>query len=592
MIKPALVSKSIEVARLALKIYTKLCEELHEKNLMAPAWEWFIGPQAGLNTSLLCIKRHPDLIKEMVDFLKTIGKNNLLELFTIQLKTTLIDEKHYLFIINRIFEPMTLSFTKEELITSGILDKWIEISIQIADLPTKSDLKIEALSFLTEVWLFFPQIFEEDESKALNLINYFKKACKESLLAALNSIVNLFRLLMAFGLNKDPFAPIIYKTLIFILIENANIVEIRSLIINNMMQILAELESIPLSLIIEPWVKHIQISSNNEENQLNYQWNVIDFEFMKFLALQEKISVKNAIQILDVLSKIFLNEVIFSQFAKEIMLIIINRFLTNETLREFLGKLIKIALAIYFAAEKKRKSKKPKEKFKVSSPNPSTEECTEASINKLSSQKNAVIVNFLKNLAELKDQNLIEKLKPLVAHTNLQLKKQLNNKENDKGMIDIMNLWGNPDKISAKYENEYYENIAKEKIKKREEDLRIKSGLDTTGNISQISATSVREILDHKLALSGSFEKEGQGETVRGNSLDSVQENGEGEVASRVNFFVIFHYFSLFFIIFHYFSLFFIIFHYFYYFSLFFIIFHYFSLFFIIFHYFSLFFII
>ena len=529
-----MVSKNREVAQQGLKIYRILCEELYEKKLMTPAWDWFTSLNGGLNTAILCMKRHPDLIQETVEFLKEIGKLNLLELFTVLLKNNINDDKHYLYIITRLFEPMVGSIPEDELLTSGILDKWIELALQIADSPSSPDIKIEAFSFLTEVWLLFPHLFESEEAKAMSIINTYKKACKNSQAIAFICIVSLFRLLENFGQNKDPYAPIIYKTLTFILIENANAIEIRTLIMHNMIQILSDLESIPLSIIIEPWVKQIQVSSNNSDP---YVWNIIDFEFMKFLAIQEKLTIKNAIQILDLLSKTFLNDHVYSQFSIDIMLIIINKFLNNEILQEFLSKLIKISLAIYFAAEKKLKSKKNKDKIKVSKPNPSEIEFSDQDLSTIASQKNALIVKFLKNLAEMKDEKFNDKLKPLVAHTNLQLKKILNVKTNDKGMINILSLWGNPDKISAKYESEYYDSIAREKLKKREEDLKyqIKSGLDTTGNISQISATSVREIVDHHLNnISGSFEQKSGENPIDTNHTMPITEYKGGDIASII----------------------------------------------------------
>lgn len=529
-----MVSKNQEVSRLALKLYQTLCQNLAGKQLLNPAWDWFINNN-GLYTTILGVKRHPELIQETVDFLKEIGKNHILELFTVSLKNIIDDEKQYLFEITQLLEPMVNSLGKEELKASGILDKWVDKALENSENSTFFDQKILALSFLVEVWLLFPETFESEEAKAMNLINSFKKACKDSKMTAFSCISSLFRLLESFAKVKDPFAPIVYKILTFILIENSHIIEIRGLIMNNMIQILSDLESIPLSIIIEPWIKQIQVSSNNPEFVNGYIWNVIDFEFMKFLANQEKLSIKNGIQILDLLSKTFLNDHIYSPAAIDIMLTLISRFLKNETMQEFLSKLIKISLAIYFATEKKRKTKKNKDKIKVSKPNPSSDELIDSDLNIIAGQKNALIVKFLKTVAEMKDESLNEKLKPLVAHTNLQLKKQLNMKTNDKGMIDILGLWGNPDKLSAKYESEYYENLAKEKLKKREEELKsqMKSGFDTTGNISQISATSVREIVDHKLniVMSSSFEQKSPENTVMTN--ENQKFNKGGDVASK-----------------------------------------------------------
>ena len=50
---------------------------------------------------------------------------------------------------------------------------------------------------------------------------------------------------------------------------------------------------------------------------------------------------------------------------------------------------------------------------------------------------------------------LNEKIKPLVAHTNIQIK-NFRGKENN-GMMSILGLFGDPDEVMAKYEEEYKE---------------------------------------------------------------------------------------------------------------------------------------
>ena len=514
-IKPALVAKSPEVSLQALILYENLCQSLSSKNLLSPAWDWLLGFN-GLYTCLLGLRRHPELLQPAVSFLIAIGSEHLLELFTDILRTTLDDDKQYLFDISKFLGPLLDSLGAESFKSTGILEDWLQkaLEIQSKESTPFPEVTMAALGFITEAWLLFPEIFEGDETQVTSVITSYKKACKYSKMSAFSSIVSLFRLLEQFARQKHPYAPLVYKTLTFILIENCQNIEIRGLIMMNLKEILGGLDSIPLSIVIEPWVKQIQVSGN-EESVAGYVWNVVDYEFMRFLANQEKLSIKNAIQILDLLSKTFLNDHIYASIALEVMVILINRFLKMELMGEFISKLIKISLAIYFAGEKKLKSRKAREKVKVSKPNPAFDELNDSDLNTIAAQKNAMIVKFLKTLAEIKEETLTEKLKPLVAHTNLQLKKQLNMKTNDKGMLDILSLWGNPDKLSSKYETEYYENIAKEKLMRREEEIK-KGELDTTRNISMISATSVREIENPNLTnvMSASFDQKSPENTV------------------------------------------------------------------------------
>jgi hypothetical protein len=64
-LKPGLVSKNMEVASWSARFFSKIAFELGETNLFAGCWDWFISEHGGLSTSLLGLKRHPDL-KELV----------------------------------------------------------------------------------------------------------------------------------------------------------------------------------------------------------------------------------------------------------------------------------------------------------------------------------------------------------------------------------------------------------------------------------------------------------------------------------------------------------------------------------------------
>jgi hypothetical protein len=62
---------------------------------------------------------------------------------------------------------------------------------------------------------------------------------------------------------------------------------------------------------------------------------------------------------LDLLAKVYLNNVIFSNLAAQIIIAVIHRHMNEPSLQDFVIKFVKIALAMFYASEKK---KKPKEK--------------------------------------------------------------------------------------------------------------------------------------------------------------------------------------------------------------------------------------
>lgn len=92
---------------------------------------------------------------------------------------------------------------------------------------------------------------------------------------------------------------------------------------------------------------------------MSFFFNIFDLEFFEYMAKSPRLQLKNAIQLLDLFFKVYLNNAVFARFSSLPILAIISRFLENETLQEFVIKFVKVALAMFYASEKK---KRPKER--------------------------------------------------------------------------------------------------------------------------------------------------------------------------------------------------------------------------------------
>ena len=64
------------------------------------------------------------------------------------------------------------------------------------------------------------------------------------------------------------------------------------------------------------------------------------------------------------MAKIFLNNAVYGSSAQDVIIIILSKNIENTTMQEFVLKFIKIALAMFYASEKK---KRPKEKLMTQS---------------------------------------------------------------------------------------------------------------------------------------------------------------------------------------------------------------------------------
>jgi hypothetical protein len=57
--------------------------------LLAPAYEWFCRDHGGLYASIMCLRRHINIRENVVAYIVQIGRYNLADLLTVQLKKIL-----------------------------------------------------------------------------------------------------------------------------------------------------------------------------------------------------------------------------------------------------------------------------------------------------------------------------------------------------------------------------------------------------------------------------------------------------------------------------------------------------------------------
>ena len=79
--------------------------------------------------------------------------------------------------------------------------------------------------------------------------------------------------------QKSDVAPVLYKNLSHALIENHSDATTREYLMKNLMKMFIKHPNMPVSFVVEPIVKQLQISEGD-----TYIYNTIDFEFLQALA--------------------------------------------------------------------------------------------------------------------------------------------------------------------------------------------------------------------------------------------------------------------------------------------------------------------
>lgn len=103
-LKSGLLSKNSDIAIWTSRLLVKLIEEMIEQNLEPAIWNWFCKDSGGLNTCLIGLKRQP-IIKDYIgNLFVIIGKYNISELLTVELKKVTSDNLEYFNLIHSFLE--------------------------------------------------------------------------------------------------------------------------------------------------------------------------------------------------------------------------------------------------------------------------------------------------------------------------------------------------------------------------------------------------------------------------------------------------------------------------------------------------------
>jgi hypothetical protein len=110
---------------------------------------------------------------------------------------------------------------------------------------------------MTEIWLARPQFF----AKVLNnapesIMRILKKGARDvRRTLCVISIELMFRLLLNFASERHSYAPTIYKTLTFLLVEFYWEIDVRELMLRHFFDLFASFDSIPINILCEPLFK-------------------------------------------------------------------------------------------------------------------------------------------------------------------------------------------------------------------------------------------------------------------------------------------------------------------------------------------------
>ena len=363
--KPGLLSKNMDVVFICSRLLSKIALECIEKNLISAAWDWFIAPNGGLEGCLLCFKKHNDAAEVVVTLINNFGRFHIYELFTVYLKQFLQSDGAYFTFVADILPTFSkLSNFADEFEKNNLKGFFMEYILEVSRSPNVNE-RIKCVLFLAEIWINFSMYFNSDEEN-YRILSIFKTLYKDNNhLVQYTSICQLFRVLLVFSSERNSFVPIIYKSLIFTFIEYHHDLSIRELMLSNFNYLFKMILSIPVGIMIEPYVKQIQYNLGK-----TYYFNMNDISFLTTIARHPRYNVKEALLTLDVLGKIFYDigkeeameveafktntyrGIYFNKVINPLFTMILSRYLIHELGVEFIFKFVKMSLLSFCKLDK------------------------------------------------------------------------------------------------------------------------------------------------------------------------------------------------------------------------------------------------
>ncbi|EGR33928.1 hypothetical protein IMG5_030700 [Ichthyophthirius multifiliis] len=440
-LKPGFLSKNEEVVMWTCRILSKIAFDLTNLELLAPAYSWFCQQMGGLYSCVMCLQRHNNVQDNLVSFILQISRFNLLEVLTVQLRKIIENNREYINFINQLFSSLCYSKScKEELIRFEIIQFWTDLCFNISE-NDPLNIKIQdrecSLQLLVNIWKQFPLYIQEGEYLQEKILELLKKGTRDKnqnfQMGCLNKLFDILDFLAS---DRNPLASLIYKKLTFSLVENHMDITLRDYMLQNFTLTFQKFQTIPTEILLEPLIKQIQISDNK-----SYFFNICDVEFFQISSQHSKLSLQMGIQLIDLLLKVYFNNLIFAQSVFNSIENIIQRFIKENSFQEYLIKLIVLSLSQLLNS---CKGKKNIVKFQKDQKNIFDAIDEQNSVQIINAQKRGLIIQLFKVIIQQKQFSLNSQIKPLIVKLFIDLK---NIKIEYKGLLILLNLLDSPESI-------------------------------------------------------------------------------------------------------------------------------------------------
>jgi hypothetical protein len=315
-----LFSKNYKIAQSSFNLVNQLQGDI------GGDWDWLT--KEGLDTLIFAINKHPQLRVQILNLIHEFSNGKYEEL--ILCLTSKLSEK------DKLFEFLNSIITY-------IPDANYHIKIRLKsflleNLLKENDDKSASISLLSDYLMLLAPI---DKNTTNAILNYIKKGVREKgkRSVQLSGVAHFFRLLKYYGERKDQTAPPIYKTLVFLFLENYDDQVLRENFLQQFSIFFKSDSSIPINLLLDPYFRQLKSSRN---------FSLSDFQFISNLVEHPRIRPENVRDILEFIFNATLYDIFYARISNLIFHVLVDKnLLADESLFTLCIEYIKNSLKLF-----------------------------------------------------------------------------------------------------------------------------------------------------------------------------------------------------------------------------------------------------
>ncbi|CAG9311360.1 unnamed protein product [Blepharisma stoltei] len=416
-LKPGLASKNRETMEKCIELFIEIKRGWYEDEI----FQWFMKSDA---LSYIIKSMNENSVGNFLDFLIDYGRKELRKMFGESFKQSAGDSIGFFDAILLISPLISSNIKLNQLfMNQDIYTYWIYEGLMEAE---KNPKQIFPLNFLTELWKSLPNSYQINEDCSNLILNALKSGNRDNCsIIKISSFLNLFRLLSAFSAVKNSYAPIIYKSLTFSLVENYSNQTIREFLYVSFAKLIEDDQKIPLSILLDPLIKQLQVADE--------LYNISDFDFFVSIVRHPKLEIEHAILLIDFLGKVYYNDPIYTKAAQVPFILLAGRYIEFKPMEQYIIKFANFGLKSVIKLFKAKKNKKSQQENET--------KCLHI---------RNITLSLIEKLIALRCWDLNTQLKDQLLHANSELKKISG--ENFNGILIILALLGDPTEMINKYE--------------------------------------------------------------------------------------------------------------------------------------------